>query len=392
MMERTPAAAPVVQPFSVAIHDSILDWVSTRVRQARLPALSRDTGSTYGVDADWFAGILSYWRDGYDWRRQEQAINRLPQFTAEVMGRRMHFVHQRSSSADARPLLLLHGWPYSFWTFSEVVAPLARDFHVVAPSLPAFGFSEPIDDHPRGLRAMSRHMHSLMTETLGYDRYFVQGSDFGAVIADWLALDVPNALLGEHTNLIAFRHAGAEYGKGTTGVPDPTPAETRFVAEEKENFEKESGYFMLQATRPETLAYAMADSPVGMAAYLLDKWQKWTDTRERTLEQIYGRDRLLTEVMLYAATARFATSLWPYAGFAQEPFSIPQGRTIDVPFGFSGYPDPLNPPPPREFARHGRTRIVQWEVADRGGHFPALENPARFVDRFRAFAEIVTRA
>jgi microsomal epoxide hydrolase len=129
-----------------------------------------------------------------------------------------------------------------------------------------------------------------------------------------------------------------------------------------------------------------------MAAYLLDKWQKWTDTRERTLDQIYGRDRLLTEVMLYAATGRFATSLWTYAAFSQEPFSIPQGRTIDVPFGFSGYPDPLNHPPPREFAGHGRTRIVQWEVADRGGHFPALENPTRFVDRFRAFAEIVTRA
>ncbi|HEY1542808.1 MAG TPA: epoxide hydrolase [Xanthobacteraceae bacterium] len=389
MAGRTSAATAGVRPFRVAIDDGTLDWVSTRVRQARPPVLARGTGSTYGVDADWFAQLLAYWRHGYDWRQQAQAINRLPQFTADVMGRRLHFVHQRSTKADARPLLLLHGWPYSFWTFSEVIAPLARDFHVVVPSLPGFGFSDPIDDQPRGLRAISQHIHALMTRTLGYDRYFVQGSDFGAVIADWLAMDVPDALLGEQTNLLAFRHAGAGYGKGTTGLDHPTPAEERFVADEKANFEKESAYFMLQATRPETLAYAMADSPVGVAAYLLDKWQRWTDTRERTLDQIYGRDRLLTEVMLYAATGRFATSIWPYAGFAQEPFSIAKGTTIDVPFGLSAYPDPLNHPPPREFAAHSRSHIVQWEVTERGGHFPALEDPARFVERFRAFAAVV---
>jgi microsomal epoxide hydrolase len=388
---RTARAAPATEPFSVAIDDGTLDWIATRVRQARMPALSRGTGSTYGVDAEWFAGLLAYWRDGYDWRRQERAINQLPQFTASVLGHPLHFVHQRSSKTDARPLLLLHGWPYSFWTFSEVIAPLARDFHVVVPSLPGFAFSEPIDDQPRGLRAISRHIHALMTQTLGYARYFVQGSDFGAVIADWLAMDVPSALLGEQTNLVAFRHAGAEYGKGTTGLDHPTPAEERFVADEKANFEKESAYFLLQATRPETIAYAMADSPVGLAAYVLDKWQRWTDTRARTLDQIYGRDRLLTEVMLYAATDKFATSIWPYAGFAQEPFAIPKGSTIDVPFGLSTYPDPLNPPPPREFAAHSRSHIVQWEVAERGGHFPALEDPARFVDQFRAFADIVAR-
>lgn len=381
--------SPGASPFRVEIADDTLDWIAARVRGPRLPTLAQGTGRTYGVDADWFAGMMAYWRDGYDWRAQEHAINALPQFMTTVLGKRLHFVHRRSPNPAARPLLLLHGWPYSFWTFSEVIEPLARDFHVVVPSLPGFVFSEPIDDRPRGLRAISRHLHLLMTQMLGYDRYFVQSSDLGAVIADWLALDVPQSLRGEQTNLLALRHAGAEYGKGTTGLARPTAAEARFVADEKRNFDKESAYFMLQATRPETLAYALEDSPVGMAAYLLDKWQKWTDTRMRSLEQIYGRDRLLTEVMLYLATGRFATSLWPYAGFAQEPFSIPQGRTIDVPVGFSAYPDPLNHPPPREFAAHSRTHIVQWEVAERGGHFPALEDPARFVDRFRAFAVAV---
>ncbi|NNC09894.1 epoxide hydrolase, partial [Corallococcus exiguus] len=144
-------------------------------------------------------------------------------------------------------------------------------------------------------------------------RYFVQGSDHGAVIADWLALDHPQELLGEQTNLIALRHKGAEYAGGRTGLADPTPAETRFVTDEQETFKRESAYFELQRTRPETIAYAMADSPVGTAAYILDKWQKWTDTRVRNLEQVYGRDRLITEVMLYLVTDSFATSLWPYA-------------------------------------------------------------------------------
>jgi epoxide hydrolase len=305
-----PGAMPaIITPFHVELPSEALDWIAARIRQPRLPTLSRGTGWTYGVDADWFAGMLSYWRDGYNWRAQERAINRLPQFTTEVLGKRMHFVHRRSTNPAARPLLLLHGWPYSFWTFSEVIEPLSRDFHVVVPSLPGSGFSDPIDSQPRGLRAMSRHIHALMTESLGYGRYFVQGSDQGAVIGDWLALDVPQALLGEQTNLLAFRHAGAEYGNGRTGVARPTAAETRFVADEKRVFERENGYFMLQSTRPETIAYAMEDSPVGMAAYLLDKWQKWTDTRQRSLEQIYGRDRLLTEVMLYVATGRFSTSI-----------------------------------------------------------------------------------
>jgi pimeloyl-ACP methyl ester carboxylesterase len=384
------AAAPTqgtgasARPFSVAIPDATLDRIARRVADPHLPHRAAGTRWQYGLDREWFNLLLAYWRDGYDWRAQERAINRLPQFTATIDGRQLHFVHRRSSNPAARPLLLLHGWPYNFWSFSEVIAPLSRDFHVVVPSLPGFAFSDPIADTPRGLRAMSQPIHHLMTEVLGYPRYIVQGADFGAVMADWLALDHAPAIIGEHTNLIAFRHRGAEYGSGKTGLSRPTPAEQRFVAEEQETFRRESGYFALQSTRPETIAYALADSPVGAAAYLLDKWQKWTNS-PRPFDALYGRDRLLTEVMLYLATDSLATSLWPYAGFAGEPFSL-NGRTIDVPFGFSGRADPLNAPPPRAFAAHGRTRIVQWDVAPTGGHFPFLEDPERFVADVRRFA------
>lgn len=384
------AAAQSSARFQVKIEQAVLDRIFARVRDAHMPVTAAATNWRYGVDAEWFRTLVAYWRDGYDWRAQERAINELPQFTASVKGRQLHFVHKRSSNPRARALLLLHGWPYSFWSFSEVIEPLSRDFHVVVPSIPGFAFSEAPANAPRGLRLISGHIHSLMADTLGYASYIAQGSDHGAVIADWLALDLPEALLGEHTNLIALRHKGAGYASGETGLANPSAAEARFVADEQATFRQESAYFELQRTRPETIAFAMADSPVGMAAYILDKWQKWSDTRARNLEQIYGRDRLLTEVMLYLVTDSFATSLWPYAGFALEPFSIPVGRTVDVPFGFSGHPDPLNEPPPREFIAHGRTRIIQWEVASDGGHFPFLENPGRFVASVQRFSEMLT--
>jgi pimeloyl-ACP methyl ester carboxylesterase len=380
-------AMPEPEPFRVAIDPAKIDAILARLRGAAWPRTAVGAGSTYGVDSAWFRDLVRYWGDGYDWARQQEAINRIPQFVATVAGRRLHFAHVRSANPNARPLLVLHGWPFSFHSYSEVVAPLAQDFHVVLPSIPGFQFSEAIADAPRGLRAISANILSLMTDVLGYRRFIVQGTDFGAVIADWLALDHPQALLGEQTNLIAFRHQGAEYGSGHTGLKAPAEDEKRFVAKEAKVFKAESAYFAIQNTRPESIAYAMADSPVGTAAYILDKWQRWTDTRSRSITDIYGRDRLLTEVMLYVATDSFATSLWPYAGFALEPFAIPKGQMISVPFGFSGYPDPLNPPPPRDFAEHTRSRIIQWEVAERGGHFPFLEDPARFVAGVRAFAK-----
>ncbi len=387
---RSDPARPIPpRPFRLAIPDATLQRIAARLADVQLPRRVRGTGWKYGVDAQWFDSMLAYWRSGYDWRAQERAINALPQFTATVMGKQLHFVHQRSANPAARPLVLLHGWPYSFWSFSKVIAPLAQDFHVIVPSLPGSIFSEPVADAPSGLRAVSKHIHALMTETLGYRRYFVQGSDHGAVIADWLALDQQPAILGEHTNLIAFRHQGAEYASGTTGLARPTAAESRFVKDEVDIFKKESAYFELQRTRPETIAYALSDSPVGAAAYVWDKWQKWTDTRARSLEAIYGRDRLLTELMLYIVTDSLATAIWPYAGFEQDPFSVPKGRTIDVPFGFSGHPDPLNAPPPREFAAHSRSRIVHWNVAETGGHFPFLEDPAHFVASVRKFGAAV---
>lgn len=192
---------------------------------------------------------------------------------------------------------------------------------MIVPSLPGYALSQAPDDEVRGLRFISRRIGRLMTDALGHQRYLLHGGDHGAVVADWLALDTPQHVLGIHANMIAFRHAGASYGSGETGVPDASAEEIVYVKAKVENMDRESAYFRLQFTRPETLTYALVDSPVGWATYMLDKWQKWTDTRERPFQSIFDRDRLLTEVMLFLVTDTIATAMWPYAGFAIEPFA-----------------------------------------------------------------------
>src|SRR3954451_14171917 len=171
------------EPFSVAIPQQRIDEITYRVRTVRWPQTAQGVGWSLGVDAAWFRDLVDYWGTGYQWSQQEAGINRMPQFTAPVMGRQLHFVHQRSHQPAARPLVLVHGWPYSFYSFSKLLPLLSDDFHLVIPSLPGFVFSEPAADAPRGLRHISRHIHALMTDVLGYSRYFVSGGDFGAVVA-----------------------------------------------------------------------------------------------------------------------------------------------------------------------------------------------------------------
>lgn len=206
------------------------------------------------------------------------------------------------------------------------------------------------------------------------------------MIADWLALDAPQHLVGMHVNMIAFRHAGAAYGSGQTGVADPTPEESAYVRAEVEVMDRESAYFRLQFTRPETLVYALTDSPVGWAAYMLDKWQKWSDTRARPFEAIYDRDRLLTEVMIYLVNDSVATAMWPYAGFALEPFGLEPGQRLTVPFGYSSFHDPLMPRMPRRFIERSRTDIRLWREHARGGHFPMLEETETLAQDVTDFA------
>ncbi len=376
-------------PFDIDVAEAVLSRIHTRVKAVHWPTISEGAAWKYGCDAGWLRDLVGYWRDGFDWRTAEAALNRTPQFTASVDGRPIHFAHLKPAGEKGgrTPFLLLHGWPYTFATMLPLAETLAaKGFEVVVPSTPGTGFSPAPDDQVRGLRFISRRIGRLMTQVLGHERYLIHGGDHGAVIADWLAIDTPQHVAGIHANMIAFRHAGASFGSGQTGLSDAAPEETAFVKTEVATQDREGAYFRLQQTRPETVAYALTDSPVGWAAYMLDKWQKWTDTRERAFKDIYSRDRLLTEVMIFLVTDTVATSLWPYAGFALEPFGLEPGQTIDVPFGHSSYPDPLLPRTPRRFAERSRTNIKLWREHEKGGHFPMLEHTAELAGDIVAFA------
>lgn len=388
------------RPFRVEMPQAILDRVRDRLGGVNWPRTASGTGWQYGVDAAWFRSLVDHWRSGYDWRSREAELNRREHRMAEVGGKRVHFVFEAGSGRAPKPILLLHGWPYTFAGLLPLADRLAHPerfgsdprngFDVVVPSLPGFVFSDPPDDHPRGLRLIAGNLHRLMTETLGYERYIAHGGDFGAVIADWLAIDQPASLMGIQLHMVAFRHAGASYGSGETGVADPAPEEVAFARSEVDHMERESAYFRLQLTRPETIAYAMADSPVGQAAYILDKWQKWTDTSVRRFEDVYPRDVLLDNVMLYLVTDSFPTSIWPYAGFATEPFGLTPGQTVDVPAGYSLFDDPLLPRAPRRFVERSHTRVVQWRDHAGGGHFPFLQATDTLAADIRAFGHLVS--
>jgi pimeloyl-ACP methyl ester carboxylesterase len=365
-----------IRSFRIAVPESMLDRIQQRLRNVQWPRLSRDAGWQYGVEREWFAELVGYWRTDFSWRLVEQALNETPQFVSAAGGRQLHFAR----FGEGPPLLLLHGWPYSFATMLPLGQLLAqRGFEVIVPSCPGSVFSSPVEDRVRGLRASAERIAALMRE-LGHERYLVHGGDHGAVIADWLAIDRRAAVRGIHAHMIGFRQHGAEFGSGQTGVHDATPEEEAFVKAEAEVVKRESAYFQVQSTRPETIAYALTDSPVGWAAYMLDKWQKWSVPFDHT------RERLLTEVMLYLVSESVATSLWPYAGFMLDPFSLEPGQTIDVPYGYSSYDDPLAPRVPRHFSARSRTDIRFWREHQGGGHFPMLGDTAGLADDIEAFA------
>jgi pimeloyl-ACP methyl ester carboxylesterase len=377
------------QPFKIQVPAATLARIESRVQSVQWPKVSKAAGWRYGVEADWFARLVAHWRDTYDWRAVEASLNRVPQYLADIDGRNLHFARLAPAGGESArpPLLLLHGWPYTFATMLPLAERLAlQGFELIVPSLPGFAFSEAPDDQVRGLRFISRRIDRLMTDVLGHRRYLIHGGDFGAVIGDWIAIDTPDHVAGLHAHMIAFRHAGAEYGSGQTGVANPTEEEAAYVKAEVENMDRESAYFRLQFTRPETITYALTDSPVGWAAYMLDKWQKWSDTRARGIDDIYDRDRLLTEVMLFLLTDTVATSIWPYAGFGTEPFGLQPGQKITVPFGYSSFPDPLLPRMPRRFVERSRTDIRLWREHDKGGHLPMLEQTDVLAADIRDFA------
>lgn len=394
MSQAENAGQPI--PFQIAVPQAKLDTILQKVRDYPWLEVVVPEGGvwSYGTDPAFLKDLAAYWLDGYDWRETERAFNRFDHFKATVDGQELHFVHERGSGEKPQPLLLLHGWPYSFVSFSEVIEPLAHPerfggdaedgFDVVVASLPGYGFSGK-PDKPMGLKAMGDLLDKLMTQVLGYERYLVQGGDWGGYIASRLGFDHPEHVIGVHSNSFMVRHDGAALGSGQAGADDASEEERAFVQSEAQGFMLEGGYSIIQGTRPQTLSYAMLDSPVGVAAWIVEKFYAWSDKRERAFAEVFTKDQLLTEVMVYLVTDTFNTASWIYAAYFPEgSATLPPGEKVQVPVAFAAFPDPVFGPPPRAFMERSHN-VVRWNNLPRGGHFPVLEAPDLYLEDLRGF-------
>ena len=383
------------RPFSVDVPDETLQRIRSRVDAFRWDALPEPADAAdwrYGPPLLFMRELCRYWSDNYDWRSEERRINAVPHFRATLGGLDLHFVHERGSGPAPRPLLIAHGWPYSFHSYSHLVDRLAHPerhggrvedaFSVVIPSYPGYDFSER-PAMPMGPRAIALLFDKLMG-VLGYDRYLVHGGDWGAHVTSLLGLHRPERVIGIHALGIALRDATAEQLTGKV-APDASDEEKAFVASEMAMWSGEGAYSRIQATKPAKLAFAMADSPVGVAAWITEAFHAWSDRRVRRFEELFTRDQLLTEVMLYLVTDAFATSIWIYGAKRREEMTLPIGKRVEVPTGLSAFPDPVFPVPPRAVAEKSH-HVVHYSKMASGGHFPFYEQPDALVEELRSFS------
>jgi pimeloyl-ACP methyl ester carboxylesterase len=399
MDEQTPNTASNggARPFRIEVPQARLDAICDRVRSFEWSKLSQPANGDdwrYGPPADFMWALCDYWATSYDWRVQERVMNAAPQFVADIDGHQIHFVHEPGSGATARPLLIMHGWPYSFHSYAHLVGRLAHPeqfggdvadaFSVVIPSFPGYGFSSR-PSAPLGPRAVAELFNQLMVETLGYRRYVAHGGDWGCYTGSLLGYGHPKHVAGVHVTNLTVRHAGAPPMTGETPL-DAGPVERAFAKREAALWRHEGAYSRLHSTKPVKLAYAMADSPVGVAAWIVEAFHAWSDRRQRPFEAIFTRDQLLTEVMLYLVTDAFDTSTWLYAAQEVEnSIVLPPGQRVEVPVALAAFPDPVFPMPPREVAIRSHN-VVQYTEMPRGGHFPFYEQPDLLVDDLRWFS------
>lgn len=375
-----------VRPFHIDIPDETLERIRARVAGYPWHEMPDDGGWEYGANLDYMKQLCAYWVEKFDWRKQEAAINRFSHFLAPVDGIDIHFIHEKGSGPAPLPLIISHGWPGTIVEFLDIIEPLAHPerfggnaedaFDVVAPSLPGFGFSGR-PPRPYGPRKIAGVFASLMAGVLGYDGYLAQGGDWGAAISSWLGLEHAPACKAIHINLLTMRNPDGPHN------PEEAAWAERFEREQM----MENGYRTQQATRPQTLSYAMMDSPVGIAAWIVEKFNSWSDTDGDDIESAHGKDELLTNIMVYIVTRTFNTASWIYYGRREEGGRVlsPEGKRVEAPTACALFPAEMLAWPPRSYVER-MYNVQHWTEMPRGGHFAALEEPDLLVDDIRAFA------
>ena len=377
----------MIKPFKVEISNEILQNINSKVKNYEWHEMPDDGGWDYGTNLDYMKEFAEYWSSKFDWKKTEEKINKFRNFKTNIDGIDIHFIHEKGSGSNPKPLLLNHGWPGSIVEFLDIIDELAHpenyggniedSFDVIVPSLPGYGFSGR-PSRPIGPRKMASIFNSLMTNSLGYEKYISQGGDFGGTICTWLAYDFPESLLGIHINILITRH------------PDGPQTKEEIEWQERFKLEQriEDGYRTQQSTKPQTLSYAMMDSPVGVAAWMIEKMRGWSDIKDGNIESVYSKDILLSNIMIYLVTKTFNTSTWIYYGRREEGGrSLPKDHLpLKVPTAIAKFPKEYLEWAPRSYVER-IYNVKQWTNMPAGGHFAALEKPDLLIKDIREFGK-----
>ena len=377
----------MIRSFKINISNKIIKDINTKVANFPWHEMPDDGGWNYGTNLDYMKEISNYWVNKFNWRKMEEKINKFQNFKTNIDGIDIHFIHEKGSGSNPKPLLLSHGWPGSIIEFLHIIDQLAHPekfggkeedaFDVVVPSLPGFGFSGR-PSRPIGPRKMASIFNSLMAKVLGYKKYLAQGGDFGGAIATWLGYDFPKTCAAIHINILIVRHPDGPQTK------EEEEWEKRFKRDQK----IEDGYRTQQATKPQTLSYAMMDSPVGVAAWIIEKMCGWSDIKKNDIESVYSKDTMLSNIMVYLVTKTFNTASWIYYGRREEGGRpLPkEGLPIKAPTAVALFPKEYLEWAPKSYVER-IYNIKRWTEMPKGGHFAALEQPDLLVKDIREFAK-----
>ena len=375
----------MIKEFKINVPEEQILNIKSRIKNYPWSDTEDLKGWVHGTNKEYLKELCDYWLSDFDWRKYEDLINGFSNFKTNVGNKEIHFIKEQGSGKNPKPLLLMHGWPGSILEFLEIIKPLAHPekfggdiknaFTVIVPSLPGFGFSEK-PNKPIGPRKIAEILNKLMVENLGFDQYLAQGGDWGATIANWLAYDHYNNCEAIHINCLTMRN--------------PNGPKTREEEEWLRRFDNEQimqdGYRTQQATKPQSLSYAMIDSPVGIAGWILEKIHGWSDLKENKIESVYSKDILIANIMVYVLTNTFSTASWIYFGRREEGgrFFPKDFKKINIPTGIAIFPKEMSEWPPKSYVDR-IFKIMHWSEMKKGGHFAALEQPDLLVNDLRKF-------
>jgi pimeloyl-ACP methyl ester carboxylesterase len=372
------------EQFVLEISDAEIADLKNRLALTRLPDAAPGEPWAYGTSVEYMRDLVSYWKDSFDWRTQEAALNDFPQFKVPLHDIDVHYLHVPGVGPNPYPLLLMHGWPGSVFEFLDIIPRLtdparfggdARDaFTVVAPSLPGYGLSFQPGQKRFILQDVAACVHDLMTKILGYPKFAAQGGDWGAGVASLIGQKDPSSVCGIHLNLLYVPRER---------ISPNSESEAQYNEQLARFLKEETGYQQIQGTKPQTLAFGLTDSPAGLAAWIIEKFRKWSDN-DGVPESVISRDRMLANISLYWFTGAIGSSFWPYYGRLHFGLPISPDHPISVPTGYAAFPKEIVTPP-RSLAEKTYTNIQRWTEMKKGGHFAAMEQPAALAAEIQNF-------